>query len=124
MASQLEAEMVSVMLLPLGKVALAAPAQQSRRINVSDADRSRRVWIADHLSTPVSIHVCRARGGASAWDGSMDDVLKPRRLRVTSGAPRALPRLVYLGMSSIVDDEESVVGLVVLDERAHLQHQL
>ncbi len=49
MASQLEAEMVSVMLLPVGKVALAAPAQQSRRIMTSDMDRSRSVWMADHL---------------------------------------------------------------------------
>jgi hypothetical protein len=49
MASQLEAEMVSVMLWPVGKVALAAPAQQSRRIMTSERDRSRRVWIADHL---------------------------------------------------------------------------
>jgi hypothetical protein len=42
-ASQLEAEMVSVMLLPVGKVALAAPAQQSRRIKTSETDLSRRV---------------------------------------------------------------------------------
>jgi hypothetical protein len=43
MASQLEADMVSVMLWPVGKVALAAPAQQSSRINTSDIDLSRRV---------------------------------------------------------------------------------
>lgn len=49
MASQLEAEMVSVMLWPVGKVALAAPAQQSRRIKTSDMDLSSRVWMADHL---------------------------------------------------------------------------
>lgn len=49
MASQLEADIVSVMLFPLGKVALAAPAQQSSRIRTSDRDRSNNVWIADHL---------------------------------------------------------------------------
>lgn len=49
MASQLLADMVSVILVPLGKVALAAPAQQSKRMSTSDRDRSRRVWIADHL---------------------------------------------------------------------------
>jgi len=43
MASQLEAEMVSVMLLPVENVALAAPAQQSRRMRMSDIDLSRRV---------------------------------------------------------------------------------
>lgn len=43
MASQLLAEMVSVILLPLGKVALAAPAQQSRRIRTSDRERSNKV---------------------------------------------------------------------------------
>lgn len=49
MASHDEAEMVSVMLLPVGKVALAAPAQQSRSMRTSDFERSRRVWMADHL---------------------------------------------------------------------------
>ena len=49
MASQLEADMVSVVLLPEEKVALAAPAQQSRSMRMSDTDLSRRVWIADHL---------------------------------------------------------------------------
>jgi hypothetical protein len=49
MASQLEAEMVSVMLRPVAKVALAAPAQQSRRIKTSEMDLSSNVWIADHL---------------------------------------------------------------------------
>lgn len=49
MASQLDAEIVSVMLLPVGNVALAAPAQQSKRIRTSEVDRSRRVWMADHL---------------------------------------------------------------------------
>jgi hypothetical protein len=49
MASQLEAEIVSVTLLPLGKVALAAPAQQSNNIRTSDPERSRSVWMADHL---------------------------------------------------------------------------
>jgi hypothetical protein len=48
-ASQVEAEMVSVTLSPLAKVALAAPAQQSSSISVSDIDLSRSVWIADHL---------------------------------------------------------------------------
>lgn len=43
MASQLEADIVSVMLWPVGKVALAAPAQQSRRIRTSDTDLSRSV---------------------------------------------------------------------------------
>lgn len=43
MASQLLAEMVSVILLPLGKVALAAPAQQSRRMRTSDRERSNKV---------------------------------------------------------------------------------
>jgi hypothetical protein len=43
MASQLEAEMVSVILAPLGKVALAAPAQQSNRMRTSDSERSSRV---------------------------------------------------------------------------------
>jgi hypothetical protein len=43
MASQLEAEMVSVMLWPVGKLALAAPAQQSRRIKTSETDSSWRV---------------------------------------------------------------------------------
>lgn len=42
-ASQLDAEIVSVMLVPLGNVALAAPAQQSRRIRTSDLDLSSRV---------------------------------------------------------------------------------
>lgn len=42
--------MVSVMLLPVGKVALAAPAQQSRRMRTSDLERSRSVWMADHWS--------------------------------------------------------------------------
>src|SRR3954447_8749129 len=54
MASQLEAEMVSVMLWPVGKVALAAPAQQSRRIRISEMDLSRRVWMADHLLVLVN----------------------------------------------------------------------
>jgi hypothetical protein len=49
MASQLEAEMVSVMLWPVGKPALAAPAQQSRRMRTSETDLSRSVWQADHL---------------------------------------------------------------------------
>ena len=48
-ASQLDADIVSVMLWPLGKVALAAPAQQSRSIKTSDSDLSKRVWVADHL---------------------------------------------------------------------------
>lgn len=43
MASQLEADIVSVMLLPFGKVADAAPAQQSKSIRTSDAERSKRV---------------------------------------------------------------------------------
>lgn len=43
MASQLLAEMVSVILFPLGKVALAAPAQQSRRMRTSDRERSNKV---------------------------------------------------------------------------------
>jgi hypothetical protein len=43
MASQAEAEMVSVILRPVAKVALAAPAQQSSRIRVSDIDLSRRI---------------------------------------------------------------------------------
>lgn len=42
-ASQLEADIVSVMLLPLGKVADAAPAQQSRSIRTSDTERSKSV---------------------------------------------------------------------------------
>jgi hypothetical protein len=42
-ASQLLADIVSVMLLPLGNVALAAPAQQSNKINTSESDRSRSV---------------------------------------------------------------------------------
>lgn len=42
-ASHVDAEMVSVMLWPLEKVALAAPAQQSRRIKTSEGDLSRRV---------------------------------------------------------------------------------
>lgn len=50
MASQDEAEMVSVMLLPVGNVALAAPAQQSKRMRTSDLERSSSVWIADHLA--------------------------------------------------------------------------
>jgi hypothetical protein len=49
--------MVSVMLLPVGKVALAAPAQQSRRIMTSEMDLSRRVWMADHLLTWLVIGV-------------------------------------------------------------------
>jgi hypothetical protein len=51
MASQLEAEIVSVTLLPVGNVALAAPAQQSNSIRTSDFDRSKSVWIADHLES-------------------------------------------------------------------------
>lgn len=43
MASQLDADIVSVMLLPLGKVALAAPAQQSSKIRTSDFERSSSV---------------------------------------------------------------------------------
>jgi hypothetical protein len=58
MVSQLDAEMVSVMLLPVGKVALAAPAQQSRRINTSDTERSSKVWMADHLKVKVSAVRC------------------------------------------------------------------
>lgn len=50
MASQLLADIVSVVLLPLGNVALAAPAQQSSKMSTSDNDRSSSVWIADHLS--------------------------------------------------------------------------
>jgi hypothetical protein len=42
-ASQLEADIVSVMLFPVGNVALAAPAQQSSKMSTSDADLSRRV---------------------------------------------------------------------------------
>lgn len=49
MASQLDADIVSVVLLPLGKVAEAAPAQQSRSMSTSEIERSNRVWIADHL---------------------------------------------------------------------------
>lgn len=49
MASQLEADIVSVTLLPVGNVALAAPAQQSNKIRTSDFDLSKSVWIADHL---------------------------------------------------------------------------
>lgn len=51
MASQLDADMVSVMLFPLGNVALAAPAQQSSKMRTSDMERSSSVWIADHLNT-------------------------------------------------------------------------
>lgn len=61
MASQLEAEMVSVMLWPVGKVALAAPAQQSKRIRMSEMDRSRSVWMADHLLDVVSKRTCAQR---------------------------------------------------------------
>lgn len=43
MASQLDADIVSVMLLPVGKVALAAPAQQSKSMRTSDFDRSKSV---------------------------------------------------------------------------------
>lgn len=50
MASQLDADIVSVVLFPLGNVAEAAPAQQSKSINTSDIDRSRRVWMADHCN--------------------------------------------------------------------------
>lgn len=49
MASQLLADIVSVMLFPFGNVALAAPAQQSRRISTSDRERSSKVCMADHL---------------------------------------------------------------------------
>lgn len=37
------------MLLPVGNVALAAPAQQSNKMRASESDLSSRVWIADHL---------------------------------------------------------------------------
>ena len=50
MASQLEADIVSVMLLPFGKVAEAAPAQQSSKIKTSDMERSSSVWMADHCN--------------------------------------------------------------------------
>jgi hypothetical protein len=43
MASQLEAEIVSVTLLPVGKAALAAPAQQSNKIRASESDLSSKV---------------------------------------------------------------------------------
>lgn len=43
MASQLEADIVSVILTPLGNVALAAPAQQSSNMRTSDLDLSRSV---------------------------------------------------------------------------------
>ena|SRR6266699_1768583 len=43
MASQLDADIVSVILFPLGNVALAAPAQQSKSMRVSDTDRSKSV---------------------------------------------------------------------------------
>lgn len=46
--------MVSVMLFPVGKVALAAPAQQSSRMRTSDFERSKSVWIADHLHLLVN----------------------------------------------------------------------
>lgn len=62
MASQLEAEMVSVMLWPVGKVALAAPAQQSRRIRISEMDLSRRVWMADHLLGLVNYRHSQEQG--------------------------------------------------------------
>lgn len=48
-ASQLDAEIVSVMLLPVGNAALAAPAQQSNKMRASESDLSSNVWIADHL---------------------------------------------------------------------------
>lgn len=54
MASQAEAEIVSVTLSPLAKVALAAPAQQSSNINVSDGDLSRSVCMADHCKVGES----------------------------------------------------------------------
>lgn len=43
MASQLEADIVSVILLPFGNVADAAPAQQSNSTRTSDTERSRSV---------------------------------------------------------------------------------
>ena len=60
MASQLDADIVSVMLLPVGNVALAAPAQQSRRMRTSDFDRCSSVWIADHLGG-ISVRSSRVR---------------------------------------------------------------
>lgn len=42
-ASQLDADIVSVTLLPLGNVALAAPAQQSSKMRTSESDLSRSV---------------------------------------------------------------------------------
>lgn len=57
-ASQLDADIVSVTLFPLGKVALAAPAQQSSRIRTSESDRSRSVCIADHLVKILLVPGC------------------------------------------------------------------
>lgn len=53
MASQAEADMVSVILRPVAKVALAAPAQQSNRIRQSDIDLSKRICMALHLSNTL-----------------------------------------------------------------------
>ena len=38
-------------------------------------------------------------------------------------APRALPRLVYPGVASVVYEEERVLRLVLLDEPADAHHQ-
>jgi hypothetical protein len=43
MASQPEAETISVILLPVEKAALAAPAQQSNKMRASESDLSSRV---------------------------------------------------------------------------------
>jgi hypothetical protein len=111
-----EAEMVSVTLSPLAKVALAAPAQQSSSINVSDIDLSRSVWIADHLC----LKSVRCTGRLTR---EISPLLQGWGIRLPSGAPGTLPGVVYPSMATIVDDKESIFGLVLLDHVTDLDHE-
>jgi hypothetical protein len=124
MASQLEAEIVSVMLLPLGKVALAAPAQQSSNIKTSDMDLSRSVWIADHLELLVRRytigstikHTVTRENRGFAFYANVNTVSALGKEQSNIRAPPALPRLIYPCMPSIVDDKQGILRLVLLDQ--------
>lgn len=39
-------------------------------------------------------------------------------------APCALPGLIYLGVTTVVNDEKGVLGFMVLDERPYSHHQV
>lgn len=136
MASQLDADIVSVMLLPLGKVALAAPAQQSKSIKTSDAERSSRVCIADHLNRGKYWKSNLSEQDVDTYCNHGDPecrVLQRSQSDYTTRskdkghdirAPGALSRLVYFCVTSIINNKKSIFGLVFLDESPYLQHQI